>query len=69
MKYCERFADERTRHLPVVIMTSSQEQQDLIESYELGANSYVVKPVDFESFSAVVSKLGYYWLLVNTVPK
>ncbi len=61
--------DERTRHLPVVIMTSSQEQQDLVESYRLGVNSYVIKPVDFESFSAAVSKLGHYWLLINTIPK
>ncbi len=61
--------DERMRHLPVVVMTSSNEQRDLIESYDLGANSYVVKPVDYESFSAAILKFGYYWLLVNQVPK
>jgi CheY-like chemotaxis protein len=61
--------DERTRLIPVVIMTSSNEQRDLIESYELGVNSYVVKPVDFESFTAAVLELGHYWLLVNQHPK
>lgn len=62
-------ADERTRLLPVVVMTSSQEQRDVIESYELGVNSYVVKPVDFDAFSAAVAQLGHYWLLVNKEPK
>jgi len=62
-------ADERTRLQPVVVMTSSKEQSDLIESYKLGANSYVVKPVDFEAFSAAVAALGHYWLLVNEKPK
>lgn len=62
-------ADERTKNLPVVVMTSSHEQRDVIDSYELGVNSYVVKPVDFESFSAAVLALGYYWLLINQVPK
>jgi len=61
--------DERMRGLPVVVMTSSNEQRDLIESYDLGANSYLVKPVDYESFSAAVLRFGYYWLLVNEVPK
>lgn len=61
-------ADERTRLLPVVVMTSSQEQRDLIESYKLGVNSYVVKPVDFDAFSAAVAELGHYWLLVNKEP-
>ena len=61
--------DERTHQLPVVVMTSSFEQRDLVESYDIGANSYVVKPVDYESFSAAVLKFGYYWLLVNQVPK
>lgn len=60
--------DDRTRHLPVVVMTSSSEEQDLIESYNLGVNSYVVKPVEFEEFSDAVLKLGHYWLLVNEVP-
>ena len=62
-------ADERTRLLPVVVMTSSQEQRDVIESYKLGVNSYVVKPVDFDAFSAAVAELGHYWLLVNKEPK
>ncbi len=62
-------ADERTRTLPVVVMTSSNEQRDLIKSYELGVNSYVVKPVDFDSFSQAVLELGHYWLLVNQVPQ
>jgi len=61
--------DERTRLLPVVVMTSSQEQRDVIESYKLGVNSYVVKPVDFEGFSAAVTELGHYWLRVNQEPQ
>ena len=62
-------ADPRTQLQPVVVMTSSQEQRDLIESYKLGVNSYVVKPVDFDAFSAAVAELGHYWLLVNKQPK
>ena len=62
-------ADERTRLMPVVMMTSSREQQDVIESYKLGVNSYVVKPVEFDNFSAAVAELGHYWLLVNQAPK
>ena len=58
-------ANPRTALLPVVMMTSSSEECDVIESYKLGANSYVVKPLDFESFSAAVAELGHYWLLVN----
>jgi CheY-like chemotaxis protein len=61
-------AHERTRLLPVVVMTSSQEQSDVIESYRLGVNSYVVKPVEFDAFSAAVARLGHYWLLVNEEP-
>ena len=61
--------DERTRLIPVVVMTSSREERDVIESYKLGVNSYVVKPMDFEGFSAAVAELGHYWLLVNQVPK
>lgn len=61
-------SDERTLLLPVVVMTSSQEQSDLIASYQLGANSYVVKPLDFEAFSAAVVELGHYWLLLNKAP-
>ncbi|HEV2692665.1 MAG TPA: response regulator [Verrucomicrobiae bacterium] len=62
-------SDERTRLIPVVVMTSSREERDVIESYKLGVNSYVVKPMDFEGFSAAVAELGHYWLLVNQEPK
>jgi two-component system response regulator len=58
-------ADPRTRHLPVVMMTSSSEESDLIASYDLGANSYIVKPVDFENFTEAVRVIGTYWLLLN----
>lgn len=61
-------ADERTRRQPVVIMTSSREDRDVNESYELGVNSYIVKPVDFDRFSAVVAELGRYWLVRNHYP-
>jgi len=57
--------NEATKHVPVVIMTSSKEQQDIINSYNLGVNSYVVKPVEFENFAKAVSDLGMYWLLIN----
>lgn len=59
---------ERTRLLPVVILTSSKEDRDLVEGYGLGANSYVRKPVDFNEFAEAVSKLGIYWLLLNETP-
>ena len=61
-------ADERTRKIPVVILTSSNEERDIAESYKLGVNSYITKPVDFENFSETVSKLGLYWLLMNKPP-
>lgn len=58
-------ADQRTKSIPVVIMTSSKEEQDIITSYEFGVNSYVVKPLEFEGFAKAVSQLGLYWLLTN----
>ena len=61
-------ADERTRLLPVVILTSSQEEQDLIGSYEYGANSFMRKPVDFDQFADSVHQLGLYWLVLNEIP-
>lgn len=61
-------ADERTRFLPVVILTSSTEQRDLVESYKLGVNSYVRKPVDFVEFTQAAKQLGLYWLLLNQAP-
>lgn len=62
-------ADPRTRAMPVVMLTSSREQRDLIESYNLGVNSYIVKPVNFDGFLDAVEQLGMYWLLVNQVPR
>lgn len=62
-------SDERTRMIPVVVLTSSKEQSDVVESYQLGVNSYIVKPVNFEGFAAAVSSLGLYWLLLNQPPK
>ena len=60
--------DERTRLVPVVVLTSSTEQKDLMESYKLGINSYIQKPVDFERFQQLVQQLGLYWLVVNQTP-
>ena|SRR5258706_13302292 len=61
-------ADEKTKLLPVVILTSSKEDRDLLAGYKLGANSYVVKPVDFTQFSDAVRQLGLFWLLINQKP-
>jgi CheY-like chemotaxis protein len=60
--------DSRTKKIPVVIMTSSNEERDLIESYNLGVNSYIQKPVDFDQFRSTVKTLGLYWLVVNQSP-
>ena len=57
-----------TRRLPVIVLTSSDEERDLIESYDLGANSYIRKPVDFAQFSEMIRHLGYYWLALNHPP-
>ncbi len=61
-------SDPRTRAVPVVVLTSSREEADLTESYRLGVNSYIVKPVDFERFTEAVQKVGLYWLLLNEAP-
>jgi len=61
-------ADERTRRLLVVILTSSREEQDLIKGYNLGVNSYICKPVDFNQFVEAVKYLGLYWLVINETP-
>ncbi len=62
-------ADERTRTIPVVMLTSSHEERDLVESYRLGVNSYIVKPVEFERFVETVSDVGFYWMLTNRLPE
>jgi two-component system response regulator len=60
--------NERTKHIPIVIMTSSNEESDIAESYKLGVNSYIVKPLDFDSLAEVARQAGYYWLAVNRGP-
>jgi two-component system response regulator len=60
--------DPRTKLIPVVMLTSSDEERDIVETYRLGVNSYIVKPVDFEQFNEVVKNLGYYWMLLNRQP-
>lgn len=61
-------ADTRTQKIPVVVMTSSKEEPDIAACYQLGVNSYIVKPVDFDQFTEAVRQLGYYWLLLNQAP-
>jgi len=61
-------SDERTKMIPVVVLTSSKEEKDMIESYKLGVNSYILKPVDFDKFVDSVRDLGMYWLLLNQLP-
>jgi two-component system response regulator len=61
-------ADERARSIPVIMLTSSTEERDIVRSYELGVNSYIVKPVDFDRFTEAVRQLGLYWLLLNRSP-
>ena len=62
-------SEPKTRVLPIVVLTSSNEDRDLVESYRLGANSYIRKPVDFDQFSESVRQLGLYWLVLNQVPQ
>ncbi len=61
-------SDERTKIIPVVVLTSSREERDIVETYKLGVNSYIVKPVQFENFVKVIKDLGLYWLVVNQPP-
>ena len=61
-------SDDRTKHTPVVMLTSSQEERDVLETYNLGVNSYIVKPVDFSNFVHAVSELGVYWGILNKLP-
>lgn len=61
-------SNPHTRKIPVVMLTSSQEENDIVESYKLGVNSYIVKPVDFQNFMETVSNAGFYWMLINKTP-
>jgi CheY-like chemotaxis protein len=66
LKRCK--SDDRTKNIPVVVLTSSKVEQDLTDSYDLGANSYIVKPVDFSQFTETVRQLGLYWMVLNQLP-
>lgn len=61
-------SDNRTKSIPVVVMTSSKEEKDIVETYNLGVNSYIVKPVDFDKFTKSVKEIGFYWLIINQAP-
>jgi len=61
-------SDPRTKSVPVVVMTSSREQRDMVEGYQLGVNSYIQKPIDFSQFREIVKSLGFYWLVINQAP-
>ncbi|MEO7299412.1 MAG: response regulator [Verrucomicrobiota bacterium] len=60
--------DHRTKSVPIVVMTSSKQQRDMIEGYQLGVNSYIQKPIDFAEFREIIKQLGYYWLVINQPP-
>jgi CheY-like chemotaxis protein len=62
-------SDSRTRNIPVVVLTTSREERDIIETYRLGVNSYILKPVDFDQFVDSVRQIGFYWMLLNQYPK
>ncbi|HYG00836.1 MAG TPA: response regulator [Chryseosolibacter sp.] len=62
-------SDERKKMIPVVVLTSSKEDRDIVESYKLGVNAYIVKPVDFDKFVKAISEIGFFWLLLNQPPK
>ena len=62
-------SDENTRVIPVVVLTSSREERDILESYKLGVNAYIVKPVDFDKFTKAIAEIGFFWLLLNQPPK
>lgn len=62
-------SDEKKKIIPVVVLTSSKEERDIIESYKLGVNAYIVKPVDFEQFVKAVTQLGFFWLILNQPPQ
>jgi two-component system response regulator len=62
-------SDEKRRVIPIVVLTSSKEERDIVESYKLGVNAYIVKPVDFDKFVKAISEIGFFWLLLNQPPK